>query len=42
MVNYPLSAGEFQAIRWAERIVPTLAAVIILLLGATSIASAAG
>ena len=40
MVIYPLSAAEDLTIRWAGRIVPTLAGVIILFLGAISLAAA--
>ena len=39
MVNYPLSAREDWTVRWAVRIVPTLATLVIALLGAISIAS---
>ncbi len=39
MVIYPLSAAEDIAVRWAVRIVPVLAATVILLLGAISIAA---
>lgn len=38
MVIYPLSTAEDRAIRWAARIIPALAIVVILLLGAISIA----
>ena len=40
MVNYPLSVGEDLTIRWAGRIAPALAGVIILFLGAISLAAA--
>ena len=39
MVIYPLSAAEDIVVRWAARIVPVLAAAVILLLGAISIAA---
>lgn len=39
MVIYPLSAGEDLTIRWAARIVPTLAISVIVLLGAISLVS---
>ncbi len=40
VVIYPLSTREDRTIRWAARIVPTLAVVIILFLTAISVASA--
>ena len=40
VVIYPLSIREDRTIRWAARIVPTLAVVIILFLTAISVASA--
>ena len=39
MVVYPLSAIEDKAIWWASRIVPAVAAAIIVFLGAVSFAA---
>lgn len=39
MVIFPLTTGEDRTLWWAERIVPVLAVSVILLLGATSLAS---
>ncbi len=39
VVVYPLSAREDRTVRWAVRIVPALATLVIALLGAISIAS---
>jgi len=41
VVIYPLSAFENAAIRWARRIVPTVAIAVILFLTMISAASAA-
>lgn len=42
VVNYPLSTGEAQTIRWGTRVVTTLGAAITLVLGMISVTSAAG
>ena len=42
MLIYPLYTYEQLVIRWAQRIVPVGAAVIILFLGWVSVAGAAG
>jgi hypothetical protein len=39
VIIYPLSSTEERMIRWASRIVPVIAASVILLLGAISFAS---
>ena len=39
MVVYPLTAGEDRAILWATRTVSAMATLVIVLLGAISIAS---
>lgn len=40
MVVFPVSVREDTAIRWAARVVPAVAAVVILLLSAISVAAA--
>ncbi len=39
MVVYPLTTAEDRAIRWATRAVSAMATLVIVLLGAISIAS---
>ncbi len=38
MIVYPLSISEDRLIRWASRVVPVVTAVILMLVGAMSIA----
>ncbi len=38
MAVYPLSAAEDRVIRWMVRVIPAVSVVIILLLGAATIA----
>lgn len=39
MIVYPLTPGESSTIRWVRRIVPLLAAAVIILLGVMTFAA---
>lgn len=36
VIIFPLTTGEDLAVRWGSRVIPVLAAVVVLLLGAIS------